>query len=245
MGCANKHYAPKAKTALETFATLSKNITDPDIQLLNRAQIKIENPKQKIWLPPTRDVVGDRDRWQQYFISLLANDIDAFMKERHSDTEQVREVEQVSTFFEQKWKASVSVSFLGLFRAGGLSAEQVRREQHIKDNATDIDISFTNIGLFDVVRGEWFDENVVSRFKDVVDYNTIWGPNGQLELIPKSLLVGRGMKFTVYAESNSLNYLYEHFEASADAGFFIGYWRIGGERKPGNAMLVRPHSGAA
>ena len=48
-------------------------------------------------------------------------------------------------------------------------------------------------------------------------------------MIPKSLLVGRGISFSVYADSNSLNYLYEHFNAELEAGIRIGNWRIGGK----------------
>jgi len=43
-----------------------------------------------------------------------------------------------------------------------------------------------------------------------------------------NLLVGKGMSFTVFADSQSLDYVYEHFHAAADAGIMIGWWRLGG-----------------
>lgn len=43
-----------------------------------------------------------------------------------------------------------------------------------------------------------------------------------------NLLVGKGMSFTVFADSQSLDYLYQHFHASADAGVMIGWWKLGG-----------------
>ncbi len=223
--------AKRLGDALETLEIVTKNLNDPDIELLKRAQIKFNNPRQKISLPPVREVLNDPDRWQQYFISYVDKDIFAFLKESNLQTQKIEEISQTSTYFEQHWKASVSVSFLGLFRAGGASAEQVRRETHIRNNATRIEISFANVDTFNILRGEWFDENLVARFAPKLKsdaFNAIWGPNGQLELIPKTLLVGRGMTFRVYADSDSLDYLYEHFEGGADAGIYIGYWRVGG-----------------
>ena len=217
--------------AAETFVIVNRSIVDPDIQLLKQATLRLEDPKQKMSLPPTKDLLGDRDRWQSYFGSYIDKDIDAFLDESNPQTQSITEAQSSSSYFEQRWSASVSVSFLGLFRAGGASAEQVKRENHIKTNTTKIDVSFENLDTFNILRGDWFSENLIGRFASKLSadgYNAVWGPNGQLELIPKTLLVGRGMSLTLYADSQSLDYLYEHFSAGADAGFFIGYWRIGG-----------------
>jgi hypothetical protein len=217
--------------AAETYDTIAQSIVDPDIQMLKQAQIRFLNPKQKIWLPPVREFLNDPDRWQQYYVNAIDKDIFAFLRETNSDVEHISESESTSTFFESRWSASVSVSFLGLFRAGGASAEEVKREQHIRNNTTKIDIRFSNIDTFNVVRGEWFDDNVISRFASKLKpdaYNAVFGPNGQLEYMPKTLLVGRGMTFSIYADSDSLDYLYEYFHAGADAGIYIGYWKIGG-----------------
>lgn len=219
-------------SASETLEFVTANIVDPDIQLLKQAIQRYNNPNQRIWLPPIREVYNNKDRWQQYFVSYLDKDIFAFLNEDVPQHQTIDESQSQSDYFEQHWHASASVSFLGLFRAGGLSAEQVKKEEHIKNNVTKIDVDFANLDTFNVVRGEWFSDNVVSRFAPFLKgeaYTSVWGPNGQMELLPKSVLIGRGMKFTVYADSQSLDYLYEHFEASADAGFFIGWWRIGGE----------------
>lgn len=223
--------ARRLDKALETLEIVTKNLNDPDIELLKRAQIKFNNPKQKITLPPIREVLNDPERWQPYFISYVDKDIFAFLKEKNRQSQKIEEVSQTSTYFEQKWKASVSVSFLGLFRAGGASAEQIRRETHVKNHATRIEVSFANVDTFNIVRGEWFDENLVSRFAPKLKsdaFDAVWGSNGQLELIPKTLMVGRGMTFRIYADSDSLDYLYDHFEGGADAGIYIGYWRVGG-----------------
>lgn len=218
--------------ALETLEFTTKQVVDPDIQLLKQAVIRYNNPSQKIWLPPVRDVLGDPERWQQEYVSYLDKDIFKFLAESTPQHQTINEAQLQSDYFEQHWNASVSVSFLGLFRAGGASAEQTKREQHIKNNVTKIDIDFANVDTFNVVRGDWFSENAVSRFAPFFKgeaYTTIWGPNGQLELLPKTLLLARGMKFTIYADSESLDYLYEHFQGGADAGIFIGWWRVGGE----------------
>ena len=218
--------------ALETLQFTMKKIVDPDVELLRQAIVRYNSPDQKIWLPPVKDVLGNPDRWQQYYVSYIDKKISDFLTEKNPQTETIDESQSESSYFEQQWKASVSVSFLGLIRAGGASAEQVKREEHIRNNATRIDVSFTNLDTFNISRGEWYSENVVSRFAPFFKgeaYTTIWGPNGQMELLPKSLLVGRGMKLSVYADSQSLDYLYEHFEAGADAGISIGWWRIGGE----------------
>lgn len=222
----------KLVDALATFDLLSANIADPDIQMLKDAFIRFDNPKQQIRLPPTREVLNNSDLWQTAYVSLVGNDLQKFLSETKTDDQDVQESSSTSETFEKVWHASVSVSFLGLFRAGGASAEQIQRETHIKNNATRLYVSFDNLDIFPIVRGEWFDQNVIDRFApklkpDVL--KSIFGPNGQLEEIPQSLLIGRGMAFDVYADSQSLDYLYDHFEAGADAGIFIGWWRIGGE----------------
>ena len=217
--------------AASTYEIVSQAITDPDTQLLKNAQIRYLNPKQKILLPPVEEVLNNRDLWQPVYVSYIDKKITDFLNEYKIQTQNISESSTQSDYFEQHWRASVSVSFLGLFRAGGASAEQTRVENHVKSNATKIDINFENIDTFNVVRGDWYDESLISRFAPKLKrdaFNAVFGRNGQLELIPKTLLVGRGMTFSIYADSQSLDYLYEHFQAGADAGFFIGYWKIGG-----------------
>jgi len=218
-------------TALARLKTLNEGIVDPDLDLLTNAEIRYDNPNQKVLLPPVKEVLNDRDRWQSYYSSWIDKDLFSFLKESRIQTENIQESSDKSDSFEQQWKASVSVSFLGLFRAGGASAEQVRREQHVQQNATRIDIVFDNIDTFPIVRGEWFNQGVIDRFAPRLaaeNWTAMWGPNGLLELIPKSLLVAHGMSFTVYADQQSIDYLYEHFQGGADAGISIGWWRIGG-----------------
>lgn len=217
--------------ALVRLKTVSEGIVDPDIDMLTNARIRYNNPNQQILLPPAREVLNDRERWESRYTSWIDKNIFDFKNEFKPQIQSIQESSSKSEFFEQRWKASVSVSFLGLFRAGGASAEQVKREEHVRSNATRMDIAFGNIDTFNINRGEWFSQNVIDRFAPKLDadtWTTMWGPNGQLELIPKSLLVGRGMSFTIYADKQSLDYLYEHFHGGADAGFSIGWWRIGG-----------------
>lgn len=216
--------------AAGTFDIVTASLVDPDIQLLKDAKLRLINPKQKVMLPPVREVANDKDRWQSYYISLIDKDIFAFLQEAALQTQMINESQAKSEYFEQRWSASVDVSFLGLFRSGGASAEQVKRESHVRNNATSIQIQFANIDTFNVTRGEWFSQNVIDRFASKLngrDFNNVFGPNGQLEFIPKTVLVGRGMRFVIYADSQSIDYLYEHFHAGADAGFYIGYWRVG------------------
>lgn len=217
--------------SLETFAKVTKNIKGADMELLTQAQIRFENPNQQILLPPVREVLNDKSRWEKQFVSYIDKNILTFLADKVPQNQVIEEVSSKSEYFEKRWQASMSVSFLGLLRAGGASAEQVTREKHIKENTTKIEISFDNLDTFNIQRGEWFSQNVIDRFAPKLNpdvHTAMWGPNGQLEMIPKSLLVGRGMSFTIYADSKSLDYLYEHFNAAADAGFFIGYWRVGG-----------------
>jgi len=217
--------------AADTFEVLAQALVDPDVHLLKDAKLRFSNPKQKILLPPVREVVNDRERWQPYFTSYIDKDIFKFLKESKPENQDIIESQAKSAYFEQTWNASVSVSFLGLFRAGGASADHVKREKHAKENTTRIAIAFRNIDTFNIVRGDWFDQNLIDGFAPKLsakDFQAIFGPNGQLEYIPKTLLVGRGMTFSIYADSQSIDYLYEHFHAGADAGIFIGWWRIGG-----------------
>ncbi len=219
-------------TNAAAYAKALKDINNPDQKLLGRAILKHANPKQKISLPPVRELVGRTDLYERHYTSFIDGDIDAFMREKTPETENITESESQSDFYEQHWKASVSVSFLGLFRTGGADAEQLKREQHVKNNTTKIDISFANVKTFNIQRGEWYDQQVVDRFATLLtrpSFDQMFGQGGALELVPKSLLVGRGMKFSIYADSDSLDYLLETFHAGADVGFFIGWFRVGGD----------------
>jgi hypothetical protein len=217
--------------AVRTFQTIADSLVDPDLQLLTRAKLKLENPNQKIRLPAARETLNNPELWQSYYISLIGGDLDAFMREYKPQIDLINEAQSQSDIFEQTWRASVSVSFLGLFRAGGASAEQTTREKHIQDNATNISVSFDNLDVFPVTRGEWFDGSALARFSSSLPpkaFNAVFGPNGQLEVIPSAILVGRGMRISIYADSTSLDYLYQHFEGGADAGVFVGWFKIGG-----------------
>jgi hypothetical protein len=205
---------------------LTKNLNDPDIVLLEKAQKKYDSPKQIIQLPPVPELLNDRERWQDYYISLIDKDIFKFLDEDVRQDQEISESSAKSEYFQSHWQASVGISFFG-FGLGG-SAEQTKRETHIRNNSTKIGIHFENIDTFNIVRGEWFDEQVIARFAPKLKaeaWTAIWGKNGQLELIPKTLLVGRGVSFVIYADSNSLDYLYDHFEAGG--GISIGFWGIG------------------
>lgn len=217
--------------AANTYEVIVSGVKDPDLELLKTAQLRFQDPSQRRSLPATRDVLNEPDRWQQYYVSLIDGDIDAFLRESKPQHDSLEEAYSRSDYFEKRWSASVSVSFLGLFRAGGASAEQIQREQHIRKNVTRIDMSFDNLALFNIQRGAWYDENAISRFGGKLSqemYDAVFGANGQLQLIPQSVLVARGMRFTVCGDSQSMDYLYEHFGAGADAGLNIGWWRIGG-----------------
>lgn len=219
------------KEAASTFDIISSGLNDPDIGLLKDANIRFTNPNQKIKLPASLELINDPDRWQEYYITTIDKSINTFMNDYKPQAQDVNESQASSQYFESRWKVNVSVSFLGLFRAGGASAEQVTRENHVKTNTTNIQISFENLDVFPIVRGEWFSQNVIDKFASELkpkEFNAIFGPGGQLETIPTNILVGKGMTFSVFADSQSLDYLYQHFHASADAGVMIGWWRLGG-----------------
>ncbi|MHB8269660.1 hypothetical protein [Bradyrhizobium sp.] len=218
----------KLSAAAKQYQALVANIGDADLVLLEDASTRWSNPKQRIHLPQNKDVLNDPELWQEYYTSWIGDNIRDFLKESVPENQTINESSSASTYFEQQWSASVSVSFLGLFRAGGASAEQTKIEQHIRNNMTNLDVHFANVKTFPIERGEWFSGNALDRFAPIVDRTANFGPNGQLELIPQELLLGRGMSMFLYADSQSLDYFYEHFHASADAGFFVGPWRVGG-----------------
>jgi hypothetical protein len=223
-------YQKQLNAAMEIFAIIADSIEDPDLDLLKRANIAYENPSQRIKLPPIKDVVGAPEKWREYHTSYVDGNIRDFLVESSPQIDIINEEAHTSEIFETRWKASVDAKFLGFIRTGGASAEKITREQHVRDNVTQIEISFENLRVFNIQRGEWFNQNVLDLFASQIEGDAarrLWGPNGQLELIPKSILVGRGVSLSVYADSNSLDYMYEHFHADADAGFSIGYWHIG------------------
>lgn len=221
----------RLKRAADTFTLLSSQIVDPDMDLLQQAFAKYSNPQQKIYLPPVREVLNDPSLWQQYYTSYIDKDLAAFMRQSVPFDETVDESQANSSHFESEWHASLSVKFLGFIRAGGADASQQDSEDHVRNNTTKIIVHYDNIDTFNITRGEWYSANVLDRFATQLPpdaFKTIFGPNGQLEIIPKALLVGRGLKFSIYADSNSLDYVYHHFQASADAGIRVGWFTVGG-----------------
>lgn len=219
------------KEAAGTFDIISNGLNDPDIALLKDAQIRLSNPNQKIRLPASNELINDPDRWQEYYITTIDKSMNNFSNDYKPQTQEINEAQSSSQYFETHWKVNVSVSFLGLFRAGGASAEQLTREKHVRTNTTNIQIGFENLDVFPITRGEWFSQNVIDKFGPTLkpsEFNAVFGPGGQLEVVPMNLLVGKGMSFTVFADSQSLDYLYEHFHAAADAGIMIGWWKLGG-----------------
>jgi len=217
---------------LKIYVDLTASIKNPDVDLIQRAQTKFLNPKQKIWLPPVEEVLNDPDRWEQHYITYVdekGKSLAQFLRESNPENESIFAQAKQSDYFEQHWHASVSVGYLSFFGVSA-SADETKREQHTKANTTKIDITFANMATFPIVRGEWFDEGVISRFAPMLKadaYDAILGRNGFLELIPKELLVARGMSFSIYADSASLDYMYDHFEASGGAGLSIGGFSIG------------------
>ena len=122
--------------------------------------------------------------------------------------DRINEAQSSSQYFESRWKVDVSVKFLGLFRTAGASAEQTTRENHVRTNTTNIQIGFENLDVFPITRGEWYSQNVIDKFGPTLktsEFNAVFGPGGQLEVIPMNLLVGKGMSFTVFADSQSLD----------------------------------------
>lgn len=219
------------KEAAGTFDIISSGLNDPDIALLKDAQIRLTNPNQKIRLPASEQLINDPDRWQEYYITTIDKSLNIFANDYKPQTQEINEAQSSSQYFESRWKVNVSVKFLGLFRTAGASAEQTTRENHVRTNTTNIQIGFENLDVFPITRGEWYSQNVIDKFGPTLktsEFNAVFGPGGQLEVIPMNLLVGKGMSFTVFADSQSLDYVYEHFHAAADAGIMIGWWRLGG-----------------
>ena len=90
-------------------------------------------------------------------------DLSDFMKEPTNQAQSIEEASSTSKYFEEHWKASLSVSFIELFGVKA-DAEHTRRETHIKNNTTKIEISYANIDTFPIVPGAWFDEQAIGRF---------------------------------------------------------------------------------
>jgi len=217
--------------ATDSFELISKNVVDPAMAILKPAILKYQDPDEQIHLPLVKEALNQPDMWRKRYATFIGGDIHHFMTSSQAQSQSIDESQSTSTAFEQKWKASVRVKFLGLFRAGGASAEDTQREEHVQNNATKINISFANVATFPIVRSDWYSENVLSQFHNKLakeEFNNTFGTNGQLELIPKTLLVARGMKFEIYADSTSLDHLYKHFQGGADARIKVGWFTVGG-----------------
>jgi hypothetical protein len=203
---------------------------NPYVARLNEAVIRFGNPEQSYKGPLTREDIRFPAKWQSKQLTHIGGDLQSFLSETRRTTQSLDESHSTSSTFEQHWKASVKVKFLGLVRVGGLSTEETKREKQIQAATTRVEIGFDNLDVFPIVRGPWFDEGALNLLLPVLKTEVkkeIFGDRGQLELLPRSLLVARGLRFRIYADAATLDHVYSHFKGSADAGIKIGYFTVG------------------
>ena len=200
-----------------------------EAQLLAEQQIAMDDPTQQYRLPISPMQLRENpEGWDRFYRQEFREDFAAF-REAPGGMEalDINEATSSSQYLETRWNASGSVSFLGLFRAGGLSAEGKDIEEHFKADTTNVQVSFDNIQEFTIARGAWYDEQIIRRYLNKVKPDAFWGPNGALNLIPRSVIVVRGMKMHIACTSQTLDRIEHHLSGSADAGFWCGWFRVG------------------
>jgi hypothetical protein len=192
----------------------------------------LEDPTQKIRLPNSTRRANDDDpsTWGEYLKQEFTENISDFKSSGPSSIPElltISETSSESNYISKTWNVGGSVSFLGLFRSGGIDVSQSEIEEHVRSSTTSINFQAEGIQEFKVSRGEWYDEQIIKYFMAKVSPDTFWGNKGLLNLIPRSVIAVRGAKITVECSSTALDRYEQHIRGGADAGFWIGCFRVG------------------
>ena len=201
-----------------------------EAELLAEQQMAMDDPTQQYRLPATPAQWGELpDSWDRFYRQEFSNDFVAFRDTPGvAETLDIKESSVASHYLETRWNVSASVSFLGLFRAGGLDANGRDIEEHMRSDTTSVQVGFDKLEEFIITRGAWYDEQIIRRYMGKVPAEVFWGPNGVLNLIPRSVIVVRGMHLTMTCSAETLDRVEHHLGGSADAGIWCGWFKIGG-----------------
>src|SRR5262249_35546939 len=127
---------------------LEANKIGGDVLEVGRAISALSDPRARLALPQDEhDAKLSSDSWQYWYRAKLNDDIKAFLAQTSHVELSVREGSSKTDRFEERWNASASVGWFGLFEANGAaSGETIRR--HAEEQSQSVSISFENMQSF-------------------------------------------------------------------------------------------------
>ncbi len=199
-----------------------------DLLEVGRALSALGDPRQRVPMPRDEDDLAmPSDNWELFYRAGLSENLRDFLDHPGAAFDLTSDDAATKTDrFEERWSGGLSVSFLGFFGAsGGASNETIR--SHAETETGSISIHYDAVQSFAVQRGSWFKAGLISRFRDRLPAGS-WGEGGRLNLIPATVVVGKGARIKVTTSTTVTDYYFNKRTAGGDAGFSIGPFRIGG-----------------
>jgi hypothetical protein len=129
-----------------------------------------------------------------------------------------------------KWSAGGSASYGGFFwgvQAGGGVTEENWSESWIKDNK-EVRVRFKNIKPFPIVRANWYNTGLVSKYGDRIPSADKYFTKKGLTLIPTRIVLVHGTKITVSANHEAGSFVRRLREEHGSVGIRIGPFSFGG-----------------
>lgn len=198
----------------------------PDLYEAAQGLRSLLDPTTKVALPMDQsEVDDDPGSWSTFYKTYLVGDFDEFMKNTVEDTLLINEQSSRSSSYDSRWSASGSFGY-GFFgvdvTAGGGTSER-----HLREDSKSVSVKFKNLQAFPVNRGTWYKGNLVSHGA-VVDPDMFWRKNGELNLIPLQVIIGRGLTVEIETSKRAYDSFATWYSQTTNAGFSFGPWRIGG-----------------
>lgn len=216
----------RVQAALAAYM-VTANDAGGDLLEVGRALSAMADPRQRVALPvDEEDLKLPPASWQHWYRASLSDDLQSFLTTEVSARIDISNTSTRSERFEDRWSGRASMSWFGLFGAGGGASNQTIRAQ--TESQTDsVRISFENLQTFPVRRGQWFKAGLISRFRDRMPEG-FWSEAGRLNLIPASVVLARGVGIDVSTSREVTDYFFNKRSAGGGGGFRIGPFKFGG-----------------
>ncbi len=167
--------------------------------------------------------------WGSYYKTNidLGMDWSDFLSSDAVETRSMNEHSFVSEYYNTRWSGGGAGRF-GFFNTqGGVNGGTV--ESHLRTETRGVAFTFKRLAVGNITRSTWFDGGLLGQpYRDWVDSSAYWGPNGQLPLIPLTVVVGRLAGVTIVTSAVARDSFDSWRKSEGAIGFSVGPWRIGG-----------------
>lgn len=203
----------------------------PQVMRVANALARMDNGVgSQIRLPASEDEAGmGEEGWDVYYKTNIepGEDWSVFFGHDISDARTLDQSSTQSSYYNHSWKGGGSVSYGFFSISGGASGGTV--EKHLRAGTTAVQFTFKKLVLASVTRGTWFDGGLVTSrpYFGYVDSSAYWDPHGTLNLIPISIILGRGPLIEIRTSKAAYDSYKNWRHVRGGGGFGIGSFRIG------------------